>query len=174
HSTTVHTSRSNFASEENRVSYVIPYDPVWEILNDNIHLGRKLGSGAFGVVFEAIVGQPDQVLPRLLRQNTPAPDGRRWRSVQELTVAVKTLRCNCSERQKASLANEIGVMKLLGSHPHVIQFYGACTRGFAPKILIEFAPYGNLRDFLVKRRPGAVRDVEELPLPHLRASHLID
>ncbi|VDD83101.1 unnamed protein product [Mesocestoides corti] len=44
----------------------------------------------------------------------------------------------------------------------------------APKILIEFAPYGNLRDFLVKRRPGAVRDVEELPLPHLRASHLID
>lgn len=54
-----------------------------------MRLGRQIGAGAFGVVFEGVVSEPTKVLPGLHRRD-PADWPRSC--TQELVVAVKTLR----------------------------------------------------------------------------------
>ncbi|KAM3187298.1 hypothetical protein ACTXT7_002600 [Hymenolepis weldensis] len=68
-------------------TYKIPSDPAWEVERDCVRLGRQIGAGAFGVVYAGVVAEPNRVLPGLRRRDpNDCPD------VQELTVAVKTLR----------------------------------------------------------------------------------
>ena len=45
----------------------------------------------------------------------------------EITVAVKTLKENASEKEKIDLLQELLVMKNLGYHPNVVQLIGCCT-----------------------------------------------
>lgn len=45
----------------------------------------------------------------------------------EQTVAVKTLKENASEKEKADLLQELNVMKNLGTHPNVVRLIACCT-----------------------------------------------
>ncbi|VDL16623.1 unnamed protein product [Hymenolepis diminuta] len=118
-------------------TYKIPNDPTWEVERDCVRLGRQIGAGAFGVVYAGVVVEPNRVLPGLRRRDpNDRPD------VQELTVAVKTLRDNFNEQELADLVREMEILKQFDPHPHVIQLYGACTqngaefciRGYGPRI----------------------------------------
>lgn len=40
-------------------------------------------------------------------------------------------------------------------------------------MLVELAPYGNLRDFLMDRRPNAIRKSVDLPMSELSTHHLV-
>ena len=47
------------------------------------------------------------------------------------------------------------IMKAIGVHPNIVNLLGCCTqpRGKPLLLVIEYAERGNLRDFLLSRRP---------------------
>lgn len=54
------------------------------------------------------------------------------------------------------LVSEMEMMKMIGKHRNIINLLGCCTQGPGPLyVIVEFAPYGNLRDFLRQHRPSS-------------------
>ena len=113
--------------------YQIPLDKEWEIDQSHIVLGKLLGEGAFGQVMRAEVMN----LP-----GYPSP----------MTVAVKTLKKDATDREVRDLLQEMEVMKYIGKHINIINLVGCLTRTHL-SVVVEYAPYGNLRDFLHEHRP---------------------
>ncbi|XP_031562081.1 fibroblast growth factor receptor 2-like isoform X2 [Actinia tenebrosa] len=115
--------------------YELPLDEDWEIDRSQITIKEQLGEGAFGLVMKGeAVGIPDQP------------------SVQ--TVAVKMLKADATENELADLLSEMDTMKTIGKHNNIINLLGACTQYGPLFVVVEFAPHGNLRQFLRERRPS--------------------
>lgn len=57
------------------------------------------------------------------------------------------------------LVCEMEVMKILGNHVNVLKLLGCCSQDGPLYVIVEYAPHGNLRDFLRKHRPTANYDV---------------
>lgn len=116
--------------------YCFPLDPKWEIDPKQFEPSpEKIGEGAFGVVYKgSIFG---------LSSN---PHGF-------TDVAVKMLRPGHSDSDVKDLIREMEVMKKVSGHRNIINLLGCITQGGQLQVLVEFAPYGNLRDFLRKHRP---------------------
>ncbi|XP_052098612.1 fibroblast growth factor receptor 2-like isoform X2 [Mytilus californianus] len=113
--------------------YDLPLDKHWEFGREKLSLGKPLGEGAFGLVVKAeAVG--------LNKAPTTA-------------VAVKMLKEDATDRELTDLIQEMEVMKLIGCHKNIINLLGCCTQNGPLYVLVEFAPHGNLRDFLRSRRP---------------------
>ncbi len=78
-------------------------------------IGKQLGAGQFGVVFEAkqigTVSDPNDNKPR--------------------TVAVKMIKATLNNNYSAleSLASELKILIHLGPHLNVVNLLGACTKG---------------------------------------------
>lgn len=53
------------------------------------------------------------------------------------------------------LVSEMEMMKMIGSHINIINLLGCCTQDGPLFVIVEFAPHGNLRDFLRKHRPSS-------------------
>lgn len=53
------------------------------------------------------------------------------------------------------LVSEMEMMKMIGKNINIINLLGCCTQGGPLFVVVEFAPYGNLRDFLREHRPSA-------------------
>ena len=47
------------------------------------------------------------------------------------------------------------MMKIIGKHMNIINLLGACTQGGPLYVVVEYAPHGNLRDFLREHRSTA-------------------
>ncbi|XP_014222291.1 proto-oncogene tyrosine-protein kinase receptor Ret isoform X1 [Trichogramma pretiosum] len=108
-------------------------DPKWEFPRARLQIEQVLGEGEFGRVLRAkahdIAGQP---------------------GVQ--TVAVKTLKECANSGELADLLSEYELLKDV-KHPNVIRLLGACTGASGPVyLIIEFAEYGSLRNYLRKSR----------------------
>ncbi|XP_076261821.1 fibroblast growth factor receptor homolog 1-like isoform X2 [Rhynchophorus ferrugineus] len=116
--------------------YELPMDSDWEILRDKLHLGKNLGEGAFGKVVKA------EAISLL------KPDGK-------CTVAVKMLKDGHSDNEMMDLVSEMEMMKMIGKHINIINLIGCCTQGGPLYVVVEYAPYGNLRDFLRQHRPSS-------------------
>lgn len=116
--------------------YCFPLDPKWEIDPKQFEPSpEKIGEGAFGVVYKgSIFG---------LELN---PHGY-------TDVAVKMLRPGHSDSDVKDLIREMEVMKKVSGHRNIINLLGCITQGGQLQVIVEFAPYGNLRDFLRKHRP---------------------
>nr|CDS35072.2 basic fibroblast growth factor receptor 1 A [Hymenolepis microstoma] len=167
-SCTRNNNGGGISSESKQNTYKIPNDPYWEVERDCVQLGRQIGAGAFGVVYAGVIAEPNKVLPGLRRRDlNDCPE------VEELTVAVKTLRDNFHEQELADLVREMEILKQFEPHPHVIQLYGACTQNGRLQVLVELAPYGNLRDFLMDRRPNTIPKSLDLPMSKLSTHHLV-
>ncbi|VDN27262.1 unnamed protein product [Dibothriocephalus latus] len=87
------------ASANNNITssgYKLPVDAKWEVRRECVHLGHRIGAGAFGVVFVGSVKDGTRVLPGLRRRTLQRgePMNEREPAVEsaEVTVAVKTLR----------------------------------------------------------------------------------
>ena len=51
--------------------------------------------------------------------------------------------------------HEMSIMKMIGHHDNIINLLGVCTQpsGKPLYVIVEFAKFGNLKDFLLARRP---------------------
>ncbi|EDO43236.1 predicted protein, partial [Nematostella vectensis] len=115
--------------------YELPIDEDWEIDRSQITIKEQLGEGAFGLVMKAeALGLTDMPYRH--------------------TVAVKMLKADATENELADLLSEMDTMKNIGSHKNIINLIGACTQNGPLYVVVEFAPHGNLRQFLRERRPS--------------------
>uniref|UniRef100_A0A646QDD7 Fibroblast growth factor receptor n=1 Tax=Hemiscolopendra marginata TaxID=943146 RepID=A0A646QDD7_9MYRI len=130
-------TRSRLSSELTTVSeYELPIDPEWEIQRDKLILGKPLGEGAFGQVMKAELYGTDDKDPPFI-------------------VAVKMLKDEHTDREMADLVSEMEMMKLMGKHINIINLLGCCTQEGPLYVVVEYAPHGNLRDYLRKHRPSS-------------------
>ncbi|XP_046850980.1 fibroblast growth factor receptor 4-like [Xenia sp. Carnegie-2017] len=113
----------------------IHLDPEWEIDRENLNLLHAIGEGAFGKVLKAEAFD-------VVKQNSG-----------KTIVAVKTLKDDATERELMDLISEAEVMKCIGRHKNIINLIGCCTQNGPPLIVVEFAAFGNLRQYLRERRP---------------------
>ncbi|TPP57425.1 Basic fibroblast growth factor receptor 1 A [Fasciola gigantica] len=137
-------------------SRLVPLNPRWEVDRAQIEIGCVLGQGNFGIVYSGVVRG---VLPgsRCSRKSSPARSGSKGLKQE---VAIKTLKDDYTQEQLMDLLRELETMRLLDSHPHLIQLLGACTQQGTPMILMEFAEHGNLRDYLRENRPTLYDEIE--------------
>ncbi|XP_065121094.2 tyrosine-protein kinase receptor Tie-1 isoform X2 [Paramisgurnus dabryanus] len=97
---------------------------------DDIKFEDVIGEGNFGQVIKAMVKK----------------DGIK------ISAAIKMLKEFASENDHRDFAGELEVLCKLGQHPNIINLIGACENKGYLYIAIEFAPFGNLLDFLRKSR----------------------
>uniref|UniRef100_A0A8B9RN10 Fibroblast growth factor receptor n=1 Tax=Astyanax mexicanus TaxID=7994 RepID=A0A8B9RN10_ASTMX len=114
----------------------LPSDPKWEFPRSKLTLGKALGEGCFGQVVMAEAIGIDKEKP-----NKP------------LTVAVKMLKDDGTDKDLSDLVSEMEMMKMIGKHKNIINLLGACTQDGPLYVLVEYASKGNLREYLRARRP---------------------
>ncbi|XP_069773927.1 fibroblast growth factor receptor 1-like isoform X4 [Narcine bancroftii] len=116
--------------------YELPEDPRWEFPRDKLTLGKPLGEGCFGqVVMGETIG---------IDKEKPS---------KPVTVAVKMLKADATEKDLSDLISEMEMMKMIGKHKNIINLLGACTQDGPLYVIVEFASKGNLREYLRARRP---------------------
>ncbi|XP_030643569.1 KIT proto-oncogene, receptor tyrosine kinase b [Chanos chanos] len=111
----------------------LPYDPKWEFPRERLRFGKILGSGAFGKVVAATAYS-------LCSPNTVT------------TVAVKMLKPSAHSTEKEALMSELKVLSYLGSHMNIVNLLGACTVGGPILVITEYCCYGDLLNFLRRKR----------------------
>lgn len=127
----------NANCEDGMVSeYELPMDSDWEIPRDSLMLGKTLGEGAFGRVVKAEAS------------NIVKPGSK-------TIVAVKMLKEGHTDNEMMDLVSEMEMMKMIGRHINIINLLGCCTQQGPLFVIVEYAPDGNLRDFLRQHRPSA-------------------
>nr|ACF08835.1 fibroblast growth factor receptor 2 IIIc [Leucoraja erinacea] len=116
--------------------YELPEDPKWEYSRDKLTLGKPLGEGCFGQVVMAEAVGVDKDKPK-----------------EALTVPVKMLKDDATEKDLSDLVSEMEMMKMIGKHKNIINLLGACTQDGPLYVIVEFTAKGNLREYLRARRP---------------------
>lgn len=116
--------------------YELPVDPDWEFPRASLTLGKSLGEGAFGKVVHAEAHG-------ILKQGVTT------------TVAVKMLKEGHTDAEMMDLVSEMEMMKMIGRHVNIINLLGCCTQDGPLYVVVEYAPLGNLRDFLRQQRPAS-------------------
>ncbi|KAM9297517.1 protein-tyrosine kinase 2-beta [Morus bassanus] len=99
------------------------------ISREDIMLGRILGEGFFGEVYEGIY---------------TTPKGER------INVAVKTCKKDCSPENKDKFLSEAVLMKKL-DHPHIVKLIGIAEEE-PTWIIMELYPYGELGQYLEQNK----------------------
>ncbi|KAH8383986.1 hypothetical protein KR009_011626 [Drosophila setifemur] len=128
--------------------YEFPLDSNWELPRSQLVLGATLGEGAFGRVVMA--------------------------EVNNAIVAVKMVKEGHTDDDIASLVREMEVMKIIGRHINIINLLGCCSQSGPLYVIVEFAPHGNLKDFLYKNRPfGREHDRDSSQPPPSPPAHVI-
>uniref|UniRef100_A0A672Q2A2 Fibroblast growth factor receptor 2 n=2 Tax=Sinocyclocheilus grahami TaxID=75366 RepID=A0A672Q2A2_SINGR len=72
---------------------------------------------------------------------------------EAVTVAVKMLKDDATEKDLSDLVSEMEMMKMIGRHKNIINLLGACTQDGPLYVIVEYASKGNLREYLRARRP---------------------
>ncbi|XP_075984549.1 heartless isoform X2 [Anticarsia gemmatalis] len=115
--------------------YELPMDIDWEVPRETLALGKVLGEGEFGKVVKAeCVG--------ILKPG------------MQSVVAVKMLKEGHTDAEMMALVSEMEMMKMIGKHVNIINLLGCCTQDGPLYVIVEYAPNGNLREFLRNHRPG--------------------
>ncbi|XP_022113938.2 fibroblast growth factor receptor homolog 1 isoform X2 [Pieris rapae] len=115
--------------------YELPVDIDWEVPRESLSLGKVLGEGEFGKVVKAdCLG--------ILKPGVQA------------VVAVKMLKEGHTDAEMMALVSEMEMMKMIGKHVNIINLLGCCTQDGPLYVIVEYAPNGNLREFLRNHRPG--------------------
>uniref|UniRef100_A0A1A7XWX3 Fibroblast growth factor receptor n=2 Tax=Iconisemion striatum TaxID=60296 RepID=A0A1A7XWX3_9TELE len=130
------TTQRSSAHDEPIPEYDLPEDPRWEFPRDRLTLGKPLGEGCFGQVVMAEALGIDKDKPK-----------------EAVTVAVKMLKDDATEKDLSDLVSEMEMMKMIGKHKNIINLLGACTQDGPLYVIVEYASKGNLREYLRARRP---------------------
>ncbi|XP_034662373.1 fibroblast growth factor receptor homolog 1 [Drosophila subobscura] len=127
--------------------YEFPLDSNWELSRGQLVLGATLGEGAFGRVVMA--------------------------EVNGAIVAVKMVKEGHTDDDIASLVREMEVMKIIGRHINIINLLGCCSQSGPLYVIVEYAPHGNLKDFLYKNRPFGREQADSSQPPPSPPAHII-
>ena len=137
---------------ENDIPAPLLRKDIWEIPRDRLELDKKLGEGAFGFVFKAILTTGES-------------------SAEKKVVAVKMVKEEASSSDREDLLAELEIMKKLKPHPHVVSLIGAVRNEVnCPLVIVEFVPFGDLLGYLRKVR--GVQDVCYFDADHLPKAKL--
>lgn len=120
--------------------YEFPLDSNWEFPRNQLSLGSTLGEGAFGRV---VMAEANGLM----------------KNANSLIVAVKMVKEGHTDTDMASLVREMEVMKMIGKHINIINLLGCCSQDGPLYVIVEYAPHGNLKDFLKKNRPTSEYDI---------------
>ncbi|XP_044151409.1 fibroblast growth factor receptor 3 isoform X4 [Bufo gargarizans] len=137
----------------------LPTDPKWELSRSRLTLGKPLGEGCFGQVVMAEAIGIDKDKPN-----------------KALTVAVKMLKDDATDKDLSDLVSEMEMMKMIGKHKNIINLLGACTQDGPLYVLVEYASKGNLREYLRARRPPGMDysfDTCKIPAEQLTFKDLV-
>uniref|UniRef100_A0A8B9T7B8 Fibroblast growth factor receptor n=1 Tax=Anas platyrhynchos TaxID=8839 RepID=A0A8B9T7B8_ANAPL len=137
----------------------LPPDPKWELARSRLTLGKPLGEGCFGQVVMAEAIGIDKDKPN-----------------KAITVAVKMLKDDATDKDLSDLVSEMEMMKMIGKHKNIINLLGACTQDGPLYVLVEYASKGNLREYLRARRPPGMDysfDTCKLPEEQLTFKDLV-
>ncbi|PIO29054.1 hypothetical protein AB205_0110180 [Aquarana catesbeiana] len=115
----------------------LPYDNKWEFPRDRLCFGKILGAGAFGKVVEATAYG-------LLKTDNA------------LTVAVKMLKPSAHATEREALMSELKVLSYLGHHKNIVNLLGACTVGGPTLVITEYCCYGDLLNYLRRKRDSFI------------------
>ncbi|KFP30685.1 Protein-tyrosine kinase 2-beta, partial [Colius striatus] len=110
-------------------STLLPAVQHYGISREDVTLGRILGEGFFGEVYEGIY---------------TTPKGER------VNVAVKTCKKDCSPENKDKFLSEAVLMKKL-DHPHIVKLIGIAEEE-PTWIIMELYPYGELGQYLEQNK----------------------
>ncbi|XP_007469623.1 PREDICTED: fibroblast growth factor receptor 2 isoform X2 [Lipotes vexillifer] len=139
--------------------YELPEDPKWEFPRDKLTLGKPLGEGCFGQVVMAEAVGIDKEKPK-----------------EAVTVAVKMLKDDATEKDLSDLVSEMEMMKMIGKHKNIINLLGACTQDGPLYVIVEYASKGNLREYLRARRPPGMEysyDITRVPEEQMTFKDLV-
>ncbi|XP_058277440.1 fibroblast growth factor receptor 2 isoform X4 [Hirundo rustica] len=139
--------------------YELPEDPKWEFPRDKLTLGKPLGEGCFGQVVMAEAVGIDKDRPK-----------------EAVTVAVKMLKDDATEKDLSDLVSEMEMMKMIGKHKNIINLLGACTQDGPLYVIVEYASKGNLREYLRTRRPPGMEysfDINRVPEEQMTFKDLV-
>lgn len=126
--------------------YEFPLDSNWEFPRNHLKLGPTLGEGAFGRV----------VMAEAHGLTKPG---------ENQIVAVKMVKEGHTDSDMTSLVREMEVMKMIGKHINIINLLGCCSQDGPLYVIVEYAPHGNLKDFLKKNL--AMADYNTLNTQHV-------
>uniref|UniRef100_A0A8C0HG51 Protein-tyrosine kinase 2-beta n=1 Tax=Chelonoidis abingdonii TaxID=106734 RepID=A0A8C0HG51_CHEAB len=111
------------------VSLFLPPAQQYGVSREDVTLGRILGEGFFGEVYEGIY----------TNQNG-----------ERINVAVKTCKKDCAPENKEKFMSEAVLMKKL-DHPHIVKLIGI-TEEEPTWIIMELYPYGELGHYLEQNK----------------------
>ena len=109
----------------------LSYSGKLEIDESKFEIGKKIGGGSFGSVYEG-------TLPG-----------------QKIKVAVKSVKDSFDRSQVYALMCEIKVLDKLEKHLNLVNMIGACTSQHSTGklwLLLEYCPCGDMKNFLHKNR----------------------
>ncbi|XP_043369741.1 mast/stem cell growth factor receptor Kit isoform X4 [Dermochelys coriacea] len=115
----------------------LPYDQKWEFPRNRLSFGKTLGAGAFGKVVEATAYGL-------------------FKSDAAMTVAVKMLKPSAHLTEREALMSELKVLSYLGNHINIVNLLGACTVGGPTLVITEYCCYGDLLNFLRRKRDSFI------------------
>ncbi|XP_003412509.1 protein-tyrosine kinase 2-beta isoform X2 [Loxodonta africana] len=106
-----------------------PGGPQYGVTRENVILGRILGEGFFGEVYEGVY------------QNHKG---------EQINVAIKTCKKDCTLDNKEKFMSEAVIMKNL-DHPHIVKLIGIIEEE-PIWIIMELYPYGELGHYLERNK----------------------
>lgn len=108
-------------------------DPLLEVQQSCLRIGREIGKGAFGRVFMATA-------TKLAGFQGP------------VIVAVKQLKKSSRADEMDEFREEIAMMKRVGRHPNIVTLLGCCTIKEPLTMIMEYIGCGDLLEYLRKVR----------------------
>ena len=145
--------------------YEFQEDSDWEFPRELLEIGPDLGEGEFGKVvkcFAHCTAPRDDFLEMEGNMETVVTGGQLVITpavTEPAVVAVKMLKEGHTDADMIDFVKEMEIMKMIGKDVNIINLLGGSTQpmGQPLMVIVEFAEYGNLRDFLRTRRPELVQ-----------------
>ncbi|CAH0550701.1 unnamed protein product [Brassicogethes aeneus] len=101
----------------------------WELDYKKLLFQKVLGEGAFGIVKRAFYEEDNEV---------------------QKDVAIKMLKDSPTQAELREFYQEMEIMKMVGSHPHLVSMIGCITKNTnqGPLLIVEYCAKGDLQSFL--------------------------
>lgn len=132
---------------------IVREEPVAQFSSGSLNMQKKTQNASQSVAyptlewsdikFQDVIGEGNfgQVLKARIKKNGLRMD-----------AAIKRMKEYASKDDHRDFAGELEVLCKLGHHPNIINLLGACEHRGYLYLAIEYAPHGNLLDFLRKSR----------------------